>query len=556
MIETTDIKPEIRVTMFRHLSVSDGVHSIDEDEIRSDMVVKLFAYLAFHHAKNCTAEELSGALWPGDDSVNPTGALKNLAYRLRHILKKFFPDTEFIMTGRGSYRWNPELPVSVDADLFAEEIRKAQEAESAEVKIGCYMKAFGLYGGRFLENYADESWIVPKLAEFEDIFLRSAHELLDLLYEAGEYGLLEEYAEKAIEIEPFEEFFHIALIKAYIAGSRQAEAEEHYRATVRILYDHLGIGPSDELKKLFSAVMERDAQKTETDLAVIQRDLHEATHPRGAYVCEYGVFKKIYELESRRVARMGMTIYLSLLTLNPVEREGEAETAVRGLLNRGMAQMLEVAVESLRSGDVLTRYSANQYLIMLPACPYENAKAVMERILRNYEKVRRRAKVRIQYTLMEMEPPEEGSHGNPVFLPSTLRVLIDEEDTESGVFRGRIVGIALPAAYTFRSASDFLLLVGSLLNRIGRPQPGSLAKNFGKSESYVSFKAAPDLFRDPREVMEEQGELRTVDLEFRSRSHSTWQGLLYEKDGGDPVHFSSELELLEKIADGGGSPAE
>ena len=46
--------------------------------------------------------------------------------------------------------------------------------------------------------------------------------------------------------------------------------------------------------------------------------------------------------------------------------------------------------------------------------------------------------------------------------------------------------------------------------------------------------------------MEEQGELRTVDLEFRSRSHSTWQGLLYG-EGQEAVPFSSELELVSLI---------
>ena len=104
MNETTRISPVFQVTMLLRLTVSDGQTMIDEDIIRSDMVVRLFAYLIFNHGKICSSEELAEALWPDDESVNPVGALKNLTYRLRNALKNEWPDIEIIRTGRGCYR--------------------------------------------------------------------------------------------------------------------------------------------------------------------------------------------------------------------------------------------------------------------------------------------------------------------------------------------------------------------------------------------------------------------------------------------------------------------
>jgi hypothetical protein len=78
----------MRVRLFPTLELSDGVQSVGEEDIRSDMVVKLLSYLAYNHKRSCTAQELTAALWQDDESANPVGALKNLAYRLRTILKK------------------------------------------------------------------------------------------------------------------------------------------------------------------------------------------------------------------------------------------------------------------------------------------------------------------------------------------------------------------------------------------------------------------------------------------------------------------------------------
>ena len=554
MNEKTNISPHFQVTMLPRLTVSDGTNMIDEDTIRSDMVVRLFAYLILNHGKNCSSEELADALWPDDESVNPIGALKNLTYRLRTVLKKEWPDIEIIKTGRGSYRWNPSLPVVTDTDIFAAEYQKAEHETDPDRKIVHFRKAFDIYKGRFMMSLSDDRWVITKAVSFESNYLSAARELTRLLGEKGNFQEMEKVAIDALEIEPYDEKLHMALIRSYIGQNRPNEAEAHYRATTRILYDSLGIGPSKELQGLLESVMEQE-HKQETDLAVIQQELHEATHPKGAYFCEYGFFKKVYELEARRVARMGMTIYLSLITVYTSKRVEEQNDKDRARVEKAMIQLYDTVMDSLRLGDVFTRYSANQYLIMLPACPYENAKMVMERILRNYEKVRRHARVHIQYALKEMDQNDRGSHGNPVAQPSTLRIMIDRiEENQKGI-SGRIAGIALEEEYSFGSSAEFLLLIERLLNTIGKPQPGRIPRNFSGNESILSYNPAPEIVRDVGEVMKLFGKAGTWNAEFRSRSYNTWQGLCYNAESDDaPAAFASELELVNMICMGSDDP--
>ena len=49
---------------------------------------KLLIYLLIHREHPVSVRELSEALWREDEIENPAGALKNLMYRLRTIMKK------------------------------------------------------------------------------------------------------------------------------------------------------------------------------------------------------------------------------------------------------------------------------------------------------------------------------------------------------------------------------------------------------------------------------------------------------------------------------------
>ena len=77
------------------------------------------------------------------------------------------------------------------------------------------------------------------------------------------------------------------------------------------------------------------------------------------------------------------------------------------LLNVAMDQLLEAIKNSLRKGDVVSRYSGMQYVVMLPALTYEDGEMVMNRITNNFYKQIRRKPVKLHYRLQQLELPEE-----------------------------------------------------------------------------------------------------------------------------------------------------
>ena len=72
--------------------------------------------------------------------------------------------------------------------------------------------------------------------------------------------------------------------------------------------------------------------------------------------------------------------------------------------NSAMSQLHSAIQYSLRRGDVFTRYSVSQYLIMLPTVSFENGEMVLKRIQKNFKKENPHSKAIITYKLQPLTP--------------------------------------------------------------------------------------------------------------------------------------------------------
>ena len=108
----------LTVKSFGKFQITYGEHILNDELLRSDMLKKLLMYMLTHREHPASTQELAEALGQEDEVDNPAGALKNLMYRLRTILKKYISDDKFIITSQGSYAWNNEIEVDLDAERF------------------------------------------------------------------------------------------------------------------------------------------------------------------------------------------------------------------------------------------------------------------------------------------------------------------------------------------------------------------------------------------------------------------------------------------------------
>ena len=94
----------LTVNSLGKFQITDGNVIVGDEELRSNMLSKLLLYILLYRDKILTIEDITTAVWQDEEIENPAGALKNLMYRLRKTLSKYFENQDFILTNRGSYR--------------------------------------------------------------------------------------------------------------------------------------------------------------------------------------------------------------------------------------------------------------------------------------------------------------------------------------------------------------------------------------------------------------------------------------------------------------------
>lgn len=393
---------KIYIQMFTHFKIEGMGGALDEDNIHSEMLNKLLTYMACHHKKEIATQDLVEVLWYDEESDNPAGALKNLVYRLRTMLKKQWPDTEFILTGRGSYRWNPEINVETDSEGFEKYCEAAQRETELDKKIENYMRAIELYRGMFLPKLISEYWVASLSTYYHSLYLTAVKAVAALLEEDERYEEMCQVCKDALTIDNLDESLHCYFIRSLVRQKKLKLALEQYKNAVDILYEKLGITPSKELREVYNELL-KQTHESEKSISAIQKELNDDTDP-GAFYCEYGVFKKTYHLEKRRAERLGISVYLSLITVVPNLNIKEENEAYLSIINEGMDRLKRVLLKSLRAGDVISKYSGSQFIVLLPTCQYESAKMVMRRIEDAFiAEDSKKPKVKLQYNLDEMD---------------------------------------------------------------------------------------------------------------------------------------------------------
>ncbi|MDD3278467.1 MAG: hypothetical protein PHG16_06240 [Lachnospiraceae bacterium] len=136
--------------------------------------------------------------------------------------------------------------------------------------------------------------------------------------------------------------------------------------------------------------------------------------------------------------------------------------------------------------------------------------------------------------------------GYPV---NSIRICIDETDSEQGLMSGKIYGVAIEQPIVFRNSSELLLAIDDALNQIGKPQASSVIRSFKaeKNNRAVTYRGDPPRYHGYEEIRAMQGEQLTRDICFTSRQHSTWQGFVQIEEEPYRIDFASDLELLKYL---------
>jgi len=395
----------LKVNMLGSFSLEYQGRSVDDQSNRMKKVWLLLAYLIYSRNSSVTQNHYINLLQSagGDDSADPNGKLKAMFYRARTMLNQLDADAghNWIIRKNGTYAWNTEVEVSLDVEEFERACAAAAAAGENKGKLELYRKALALYRGDFLPKLSAEVWVMPITTYYHQMYLTAVEQTLALLEGEGLWEELNSLCEQALKVEPYSEELYQYRMRGLIAAGDRAGAQKAYVDMSELLFATFGVMPSDESRALYREASRESGENT-IPVGTVREQLREAEASKGAMFCEYDFFRLLYQVQARAMIRTGDAIHIGLFS---VHGQGNKELARRSL-DIAMDNLQELTVRNLRQGDVVTRCSVSQLIIMLPQANYENSCAVCERILKAFNRQYPHSPASIHYSVQPLEPLE------------------------------------------------------------------------------------------------------------------------------------------------------
>ena len=399
-------KPVLQIRMLGGCSLTYGDKTIGDANYHLKKPWMLLAYLITFRSREVPVEELINLLYPGEQGTRPTGALKTLVYRVRELLDELgLPESrDMILVARGSYAWNAEVPIALDADIFELACQRSGTAWlTPEEKLETCLGALALYRGDYLSKAMGERWVNQLAPYYHSMYIRLVQTTAGLLSQQERWEDVIQVCGRAIQIDHYEESFYYHLIRGLIRTGQTRQALERYKRMYSLFYTELGVPPSAEMVELYQEINQersRDVAREGMDLAAVSRFLLQDDQLTGAFFCELEVFTNIYNLEARSIARSGRSVCLAMVTATM--RDGS--TPPLRMLNDYMDKLGDCIQNTLRRGDVVSKYSVSQFILLLPVPTVEKGRVPLDRMIAQFTERYPRCPLLLRGSIRQVDP--------------------------------------------------------------------------------------------------------------------------------------------------------
>jgi len=188
-----------------------------------DKVRALLAILAVEAHSPHSREALAAILWPEDPPNAARTSLRKALSTLRGVIGDKDAAHPLLLITRDSVQFDQTVDYWLDVDAFSEQLETCQRhghlrLEDCEVCVDDLETAIELYRGDFLEglivgdSIAFEEWMLTRRERYRSQLMTALHYLTNCYISKGRYGRAQNHALKQVEMEPYREEAHRALM--------------------------------------------------------------------------------------------------------------------------------------------------------------------------------------------------------------------------------------------------------------------------------------------------------------------------------------------------------
>lgn len=388
------VEQALRVQMLGEFKIYFGNEEISLGKISVSKTIELFQLLMLHIKDGIPKKEIMETLYKWEAVENENRSMNNLIYRLKQQLKDVgIEQEEYISIDDGICRWVCELPLEVDLYVFKERLSQASQLEGEE-KLNVLRSAFALYKEELLSNVHGKVWLLEEREQLKELYISCIKQLTELLKEREEYEELLRVYLKAAEIYPFDGW-ESGLIDCLQRKGQYKEAYELYQNTIQHYTDGLGVTLSDDALSNLSEMAVK-IRREHGCIEDIQDTISERQEKSGAFYCAYPSFIDVYRYTSRIMERSGESAFFMMCSVIYFDYAGRKSPNAGDIL-------CDAIGKALRKGDIYSRYSKDQFVIILRGAQFENCAMIFERIRKHFKKMNRNTNCDIEYNVTELK---------------------------------------------------------------------------------------------------------------------------------------------------------
>lgn len=368
---------------------------------RSKLIWNIMAYLLCHRGEFISSDTLISAIWKSEKNDNPSGAMRTAIHRARSVLSELTADEDckLLISKNGGYAWNPDVDVVMDTDLFEKTLTELSGNGTPEELQTC-LSALELYNGKFLTALSSELWVLPLQAYYHNLYETAVERVLPELEREGRHAEGVELCRKTLQIDPYSEKMYQYLMRFLLVLDDRQEVIRVYEQMSKLLLSTFGVMPDQESRSLYREAIQSTAVNMSITPETLQDQLREQEEICGALICDFDFFKMLYQAQARTLVRSGAVVHTALLTLKSRNKKEASAKSV----SLAMDNLEKHMHSALRKGDVITRCSASQFIVMLPSANYENSCKVCQRCITVFERKHPHSPVYVDYYVQPLIP--------------------------------------------------------------------------------------------------------------------------------------------------------
>ncbi len=371
----TGLETKLEVHMFGGFTISYGGRPITFGRGGTGKAVQLLQILLIHQRGGISKEKLMQDLYDWETVSDRNNSLNSVIYRLKkQLIAAGMPQEEYISLKNGICYWNGSMDTWVDTVAMEDLAAQASDKDEAE-QIELLKEACDIYSGEFLPHLSGETWVTVENLRLKRIYEDMVCHLCQLLEARQEYRQTYDIYTKAASLYPYEEW-QAHQIDSLLEMNRYEEAYNLYLKATKMYSDELGLPPSEEMMKRLQRMSGKLVSR-ESNLAKVQNMLTEGQSVRGAYFCSYPSFVDVYRFVCRQLERSGQSVFLMMCSIRSTDGLNRWEKEASDWL-------LTAIGSALRRGDIYTRYSSSQSLILLSGTRSEYCEIIYNRICHEF----------------------------------------------------------------------------------------------------------------------------------------------------------------------------